>query len=454
MQTRSRHPSSVAGYNVGHASYGVVSIIRGLVAGGDVAAEEIFALSPYKPQVHRLSAKLNRKGMGKVIAQTVDRSQGDENAVVVLSTVRCNPRGSYGFVGDERRLNVAMTRAKLGLIIVGDERTLAFVDANNVWTPLFREFGKRGLIVDRDASVTISTDRRKQVDKSASGEVIKKTVTFSGLNSRSVALNKSDAEDVLNNARSIARSLMSTSLFRFYLHYCLALHPHKYRIKNYPSDIRLYDRKMWSNIAAFHRCNIPADASNYVYWNCVVLLVAVEKTIDNRWKELLQYVCMLPLPDGNDLHTYLGEKKANQFLSDAGDIYEAIAGFCMSNTVDSGCLRALFERDQGGEDLEFHSRTILSQMAKLAECIYLLVRGCSWSESRMHSLLTNNQSPRVKSGDAEPSVSWKSHDWVAVFWPELCSISNTESKCDDPDFEESGQKTKSAQMFDNGLEIG
>ena len=108
-----------------------------------------------------------------------------------------------------------MTRAKFGLIIVGDERTLAFVDANNVWTPRFREFGKRGLIVDRVASFTISADREKQVDKSASGEVIKKTVTFSGLNSRSVALNKSDAEDVLNNARSIARSLMSTSLFRF-----------------------------------------------------------------------------------------------------------------------------------------------------------------------------------------------------------------------------------------------
>ena len=119
---------------------------------------------------------------------------------------------------------------------------------------------------------------------------------------------------------------------------------------------------------------------------------------------------MQPLPDGNDLHTYLGEKKANQFLSDAEDVYQAIVGFCMPNTVDSRCLRVLFERDQGGEDLEFHSRTILSQMAKLAECIYLLVRGSSWSESRMQSLLTNNQTVSVKSGDVEPGVSWKSYD--------------------------------------------
>ena len=86
---------------------------------------------------------------------------------------------------------------------------------------------------------------------SGSGGVIGKTITFSGLNSKFVALNKSNAGVVLNNARSIAKSLMSTTLFRFYLHYCLALHPHKYRTENYPSDIRLYDRKMWSNIAAF-----------------------------------------------------------------------------------------------------------------------------------------------------------------------------------------------------------
>ena len=53
------------------------------------------------------------------------RQQGSERQVVVISCVRANARAELGFLRDARRLNVALTRARDGLIVVGDSRTLA-----------------------------------------------------------------------------------------------------------------------------------------------------------------------------------------------------------------------------------------------------------------------------------------------------------------------------------------
>ncbi len=64
-----------------------------------------------------------------VVVSTIDGFQGREGDIVVFSTVRCNTEGDIGFVEDERRLNVAWTRPKLGLIVIGDRRTLETTSA-------------------------------------------------------------------------------------------------------------------------------------------------------------------------------------------------------------------------------------------------------------------------------------------------------------------------------------
>jgi len=55
---------------------------------------------------------------------TVDGFQGREKEAVLISLVRSNPKGEIGFLGDIRRMNVAMTRARRKLLIVGDSATL------------------------------------------------------------------------------------------------------------------------------------------------------------------------------------------------------------------------------------------------------------------------------------------------------------------------------------------
>ncbi len=55
---------------------------------------------------------------------TVDGFQGREKEAVVISLVRSNAKGEIGFLSDERRMNVALTRARRKLIVIGDSATI------------------------------------------------------------------------------------------------------------------------------------------------------------------------------------------------------------------------------------------------------------------------------------------------------------------------------------------
>ncbi|MDO4210525.1 MAG: AAA domain-containing protein [Bacteroidales bacterium] len=86
-------------------------------------------ISPYKAQV-RLLRQLVKKDTflrpfrRAITINTVDAFQGQERDVVLISMVRANETGKIGFLGDLRRMNVAITRARYKVIIVGDATTL------------------------------------------------------------------------------------------------------------------------------------------------------------------------------------------------------------------------------------------------------------------------------------------------------------------------------------------
>jgi superfamily I DNA and/or RNA helicase len=96
--------------------------VRALLDGG-VRPEDIAVIAPYSAQVRNLRSLLvDVEGLE---IDSVDGFQGREKEAVVLSLVRSNTEGEIGFLGDIRRTNVALTRARRGLIVIGDSATLA-----------------------------------------------------------------------------------------------------------------------------------------------------------------------------------------------------------------------------------------------------------------------------------------------------------------------------------------
>lgn len=90
---------------------------------------DIGVISPYRAQVQYLRRLLYSTAELKPIKRhisinTIDSFQGQERDVVIISLVRANERGQIGFLSDLRRMNVAMTRARMKLIIIGSVETL------------------------------------------------------------------------------------------------------------------------------------------------------------------------------------------------------------------------------------------------------------------------------------------------------------------------------------------
>lgn len=99
----------------------VLSELRKLLDAG-VNPSKIAVISPYSAQVRLLCSLFSSPGLE---IDSVDGFQGREKELVLVSLVRSNLAGELGFLNDTRRMNVAMTRARRKLIVVGDGATLS-----------------------------------------------------------------------------------------------------------------------------------------------------------------------------------------------------------------------------------------------------------------------------------------------------------------------------------------
>eukprot|EP00929_Paragymnodinium_shiwhaense_P085470 TRINITY_DN45871_c0_g1_i1.p1 TRINITY_DN45871_c0_g1~~TRINITY_DN45871_c0_g1_i1.p1 ORF type:complete len:1238 (-),score=308.34 TRINITY_DN45871_c0_g1_i1:219-3656(-) len=111
----------------------LASVLMQVLRGGDLSIDDIGVITPYKGQVRVLRRELppllREAGLAsdgeRLEIASVDAFQGREKELVIFSAVRSNQDGRIGFLADVRRLNVMLTRARRGLIIIGDLETLA-----------------------------------------------------------------------------------------------------------------------------------------------------------------------------------------------------------------------------------------------------------------------------------------------------------------------------------------
>ena len=116
-----------------------------LTLSGQLEGCSIGIISPYKDQVRLIGQEIEGDDFLRefdIEVNSIDGFQGQEKDVIYLSLVRSNDDGELGFLKDYRRLNVAMTRARLKLVIIGDMATLGH---DQVFLDLANYIDKNGL---------------------------------------------------------------------------------------------------------------------------------------------------------------------------------------------------------------------------------------------------------------------------------------------------------------------
>ncbi|KAG6956261.1 hypothetical protein JG688_00011507 [Phytophthora aleatoria] len=122
-------------------------------------------VSPYKEQVRVLRQEITRSGIPASVSievNTVDGFQGREKDVIVFSCVRSSKRGGIGFLRDIRRLNVAITRARFCLFVVGNVNTLV---RDVTWAALVKSARDRRLIIRSEGQSFPTVVKRLESDK-------------------------------------------------------------------------------------------------------------------------------------------------------------------------------------------------------------------------------------------------------------------------------------------------
>jgi len=131
---------------VGHVVM-ALSEAQGTGGGGSDAAKPrtIGIITPYSAQKLLLEQNLPQMPPGlQCTVDTVDAFQGAERDIIILSCVRSNSSGELGFLTNANRLNVALTRAKFCMCIIGSAASLS---TQPMWASLIADAHKRGRLL-------------------------------------------------------------------------------------------------------------------------------------------------------------------------------------------------------------------------------------------------------------------------------------------------------------------
>ena len=123
----------------------IKSVVYKLIKSG-VLPKNIGIITPYNAQKYQLYGEFSNKPniYEDLRIESVDGFQGMEREYIILSTVRSNDDGNIGFLSEKKRLNVALTRAQKGMIILGNYKCLR--KHKGIWRELIDFYFQKGLI--------------------------------------------------------------------------------------------------------------------------------------------------------------------------------------------------------------------------------------------------------------------------------------------------------------------
>lgn len=136
-----------------------------------VASDEIGVITPYEGQRAYVVSHFARMGPLRqevyrdVEVASVDAFQGREKTYIIMSCVRSNEHQGIGFLSDPRRLNVALTRSRLGNVIIGNPKVLS---RQSLWAALLQHYRDRNVLVEgpltnlKACVISIPRPRRRQ----------------------------------------------------------------------------------------------------------------------------------------------------------------------------------------------------------------------------------------------------------------------------------------------------
>lgn len=142
--------------------------------GNKLSIKQITVLTFYQAQVKCIKDLLR----DRVTVNTVDGFQGCENDVIVASTVRANRNGTIGFTGERNRLNVLFTRAKRGLIVIGDEGTLCKCEIWRKWLDSTPKLAKSEVQIPEDKPAKFPQKYEKPYTDSVVGRKARRKVKY------------------------------------------------------------------------------------------------------------------------------------------------------------------------------------------------------------------------------------------------------------------------------------
>jgi regulator of nonsense transcripts 1 len=128
----------------------VEKVVTTMLKGG-VVPSQVGVITPYEGQRAYVVAHMARVGSARaelyasIEVASVDSFQGREKDFIILSCVRSNEHQGIGFLSDPRRLNVALTRARYGVIVIGNPKILA---KDPLWNSLLNHFKDRECLVE------------------------------------------------------------------------------------------------------------------------------------------------------------------------------------------------------------------------------------------------------------------------------------------------------------------